>query len=376
MEARRLRFKLEKYYETEGRADTVHVLFRKGCYVPAFAEKPASDEARGGVFELPNLNTIDNLAAFAHYARGRHHLGSWTPDGIAESISCFSQALREDGVCANAHAGLGTAWSLASLLGIMSLRDVAGKARECAAEAIKLRADCAEGHAVEAVVSALHDFVWQDAEVRLRRSIPMEPCNVGVRLMNGLCAALAGRPEEAAQELRKAQQYAPTSVTAHLAAGLACQLDGSEEEALADYRLAQDLAPELWAPHLAMGLLFAGQGRHEQAGEALAQASQLSPHNPNVMCAQVYAQAAAARAGAARQAMAELADVATRQYVPPLCLSLAHSALGEMDAALEYLERAYEERSPWLSLVRTLPAFATLRADARYPALVARIGLA
>src|SRR6476620_11332499 len=39
VEARRLRYKLEKYYETEGRDHTVHILFRKDCYVPSFATK-------------------------------------------------------------------------------------------------------------------------------------------------------------------------------------------------------------------------------------------------------------------------------------------------------------------------------------------------
>src|SRR4051812_48951036 len=37
VEARRLRYKLERYYETEGQNDTVLLQFRKGCYVPSFS---------------------------------------------------------------------------------------------------------------------------------------------------------------------------------------------------------------------------------------------------------------------------------------------------------------------------------------------------
>src|ERR1035441_9439172 len=36
VEARRLRYKLEEYYRTEGREDSVRIVLRKGSYVPIF----------------------------------------------------------------------------------------------------------------------------------------------------------------------------------------------------------------------------------------------------------------------------------------------------------------------------------------------------
>jgi len=73
---------------------------------------------------------------------------------------------------------------------------------------------------------------------------------------------------------------------------------------------------------------------------------------------------------------AELNDLAAKQYVPAICLCLANNAIGEREQAIRNLEEAYEERSPWLGLVRLLPAFNAVRNDSRYPALCARIGLA
>lgn len=376
VEARRLRYKLDRYYETEGREDTVHIQFRKGCYIPGFANKRAGEHLSDDVFQFPHLSTIEDPHAFALYAKGRSHLGRWTADGIAESISCFSQALVEEPDCHGAHAGLASAWTLAGLLGLMPAKDVMAKARKSAAEAIAIKPDCAEANSVQGILAALHDFEWNDAEDRLRRAIPMNPCDGETRLWYGLNALFGGRFQDAIREMRKAQQSNPTSLTAHLATGFAYQLARAYDEALLQYRLAHDISPASYAPHFAMGLLFTEQQMFEQAHHSLSQAAQLSPRNPNVMAALVYSHFAAGRIEPARQVLAELTDLAARQYVPAIAQCLAYTCSGDTETAIHKLEDAYHERSPWLALVRLIPAFSRLRDDSRFPALTARIGLA
>lgn len=375
VEARRLRYKLDRYYETEGIADGTFIQFRKGCYVPLFSNKRAGDPQQADIFAFPHLNIIENPHSFALYAKARSHMGRWTPDGIAESISCFTQAVAEDPGCAEAKSGLAAAWTLAGLLGILPARDVMPKAKASSMDAILARPECAEGHAIQGIATAIFDYDWNDAEPKLCRAISMRQCGPELRLWYGLWALLSGRNEDAIRELRKAQQSEPTSVTAHLAAGFAYQLAKASDEAMMQYRLAQEIEPGCYAPHLAMGLLFTEQRVFEQAHHALSHASQMSPRNPNIMAVLVYSHASAGRTDAARQVLGEMKDIAGRQYVPPFTLALAHSALGETEQAVERLEQAYEERSSWLALVRMLPCFAAVRNDARYPALLARIGL-
>src|ERR1700674_3984539 len=45
VEARRLRYKLDEYYRTEGREDPVRVLLRKGSYVPIFEYRQAGSSS-------------------------------------------------------------------------------------------------------------------------------------------------------------------------------------------------------------------------------------------------------------------------------------------------------------------------------------------
>lgn len=51
-------------------------------------------------------------------------------------------------------------------------------------------------------------------------------------------------------------------------------------------------------------------------------------------------------------------------------------ALGELDAAFEWLEKAYQERRGWLAYLNIEPLLEGLRADPRFRRLVERMRLA
>ena len=61
---------------------------------------------------------------------------------------------------------------------------------------------------------------------------------------------------------------------------------------------------------------------------------------------------------------------------PPERLAILHAALGETDAAVAELARAYDERSFDLPRALRDPAFDSLRDDPRFRRVVARVGVA
>jgi hypothetical protein len=176
VEARRLRYKLERYYEAEGQSDSVLIQFRKGCYVPSFSSRNTiTDELTPGSLDIPHLNLIRNPQAFGLFARGRQNLTKWTSEGVTAAIACFSQALEEDPECVGAYAGLGTAWVVASVLGILPAREAVPKARERAEQAAMLRSALPEAHAILGFVRAAYDWEWNEAEPILRRAVQSNP---------------------------------------------------------------------------------------------------------------------------------------------------------------------------------------------------------
>ena len=376
VEARRLRYKLERYYEAEGQSDPVLIQFRKGCYVPAFSSRTAfGDDLLGAGMEVPHLQVIGNAQAFALFARGRYGLSRWTPESIDDAISCFTQALAEDPDCVGAYSGLGAAWMIAGLLGFKPASEVMPKARARAEQAVVLRPNLPEPHAVLGFVRAAYEWEWNDAEPLMRRAIQFAPHDPAPRLWYGLYSALAGRADRATHEAHRGQQASPTSLSAHMAMGFACHMGANYDDAVLHYRLAQELDPTFYPAHLALGLMFADQDIPERALESLSEANRLRPSNPLTLAVLAYANARAGRHAEAVAFCEELESLRGSRSVPPVARALACASAGDISAASAALEQALEERSPWLACLPGMRAFEPLRNTDAYQKVAGAIRL-
>ncbi len=58
----------------------------------------------------------------------------------------------------------------------------------------------------------------------------------------------------------------------------------------------------------------------------------------------------------------------------PQSVAYVYAALGDADAAFEWMEKAFERRSLQVTWIRAHPSFDPLRSDPRYDDLLRRIG--
>ena len=68
-------------------------------------------------------------------------------------------------------------------------------------------------------------------------------------------------------------------------------------------------------------------------------------------------------------------DLSKPRYVPPFGIALIYEGLGDKAQALEWLERAYEDRSFFLTYIKVDPRFDSLRGEPRFQDLLRRMGL-
>ena len=68
-------------------------------------------------------------------------------------------------------------------------------------------------------------------------------------------------------------------------------------------------------------------------------------------------------------------ELSERRVVTPIFVTTIYAALGEQDAAFEWIERAFNERTPALTHIKADPRFETLRADARFSVWLQRMGM-
>ena len=77
----------------------------------------------------------------------------------------------------------------------------------------------------------------------------------------------------------------------------------------------------------------------------------------------------------AREILRQLGDRATRERVPPYHFAYIHTGLGEQDAAIDWLERGYEERAGGIYGVKGSFLFTTLHGHPRFKALLRKLHL-
>jgi hypothetical protein len=85
----------------------------------------------------------------------------------------------------------------------------------------------------------------------------------------------------------------------------------------------------------------------------------------------------AARAGRAKEARGWLREAEGRGKgkTQPRTLALVHLALGERDAAIEWLKKACDQRPFGANYLKSDPVWDDLRPDPRFMALLARLKL-
>jgi hypothetical protein len=71
----------------------------------------------------------------------------------------------------------------------------------------------------------------------------------------------------------------------------------------------------------------------------------------------------------------EVSQLAEHRQVNTFWLAMTQMALGDRDQTFQLLDRCYEERSPWLTWLKSDPALDPLRSDPRFADLLRRMGL-
>jgi len=88
---------------------------------------------------------------------------------------------------------------------------------------------------------------------------------------------------------------------------------------------------------------------------------------------------ARARAGSYQQAEAVLQDLlkikaSEDQYISSRAIAAVYTGMGDKESALDWLERAYQERAAWMSFLQVEPIWDPLRDERRFQEIVTKIG--
>jgi hypothetical protein len=97
--------------------------------------------------------------------------------------------------------------------------------------------------------------------------------------------------------------------------------------------------------------------------------------NPQPKGSLGHAYGLAGKPGKAQKIVDELLTRAKTEYVSAWAIAVIYIGMGETDRAMEWLEKAYQDRNASLVWLKVNPEFDPIRSDPRFKDLLARLKL-
>ena len=320
----------------------------------------------------------DSIEAYHAYLKGRYYWNKRTDKDVKRGLEYFNQAIERDPCYALAYAGLADSYIIRGSFGIAALppREAFPRAKEAAAKALDIDDTLAEAHASLAVALAQYDWDWFNALKEFKRAIQLQPNYATAHHWYAFIYLTAmGRLDEAIAEERRAQEFEPLSLIINTNVGTLLYLARQYDRAIDQYQKALEIDPNFVIAHWMLGLAYEQKTMYKESVAELQTAVALSGRNSITLALLGHVYAGSGKKAEALKVLDELNELSKRSYVSSYRVAAIYDGLEEREQAFEWLQRAYEERDPWLVFLKLDPVLDNLRSDARFADLVRRVGL-
>jgi serine/threonine-protein kinase len=327
----------------------------------------------GGAFDARPATA--DFAAFDLYQRARYLLKQRSQALVARAIEHLESAVRLDPRFAAAWSELAGAYVRRRQLVFDAAEREPGPAKSAAQRAIALEPEAGPAYAILAGLAYIVDFDWAAAEALFGRALAAAPRDVGVRSAFASFLMYSARFEESLREYDVIQALDP------LEPAIRCN-----KGALYFYWRRYDRAETLLAQALEMApqdvyaqlLLADTYAQSDRAEDSLAASRQLAALAPDYANAHVYHARALYLLGRSAEADTIMGE-ARRRFddgsISEYEEAMLHVARREIGAALDCLERHAQRRANGAHCMALDPTFASLHRDARWRAMLERVGL-
>ena len=306
---------------------------------------------------------------------GREQWNRRTAEGFFGAIESFMAAIAIDPTYAEAFAGLSDTYSLAAQYLHLQPTDAIPLARQAAERALELDTTLAEAYTSLGEVLFLQRE-WNGAETAYRRAVGLSPgYAIGHHFLGWFLSSM-GRHNDAIRSLERARDLDPLSAPIRSDLASAFMYAGRYAPARAEIERVNAIQPGFFRSAWILSMLDILEGHLDDAIEAGADLGVDWWAGP---LGEAHPLAAAGRESEARALIREsLATIGDPDAASPyyyLQLATVYVALGDYDAAIEWVERHVDSgvgAGPISLLV--WPFFDPLRDDPRFIALVDRMG--
>ena len=317
----------------------------------------------------------ENPAAYQDYLTGRFYWNKRTKEGLLKGLEFFNKAIEKDPRYALAYAGLADSYALMGRYSYLSPMEAYPKGLQAAERALDIDKTLGEAHTSLAFIKRYYDFDWIAAEKEFMLALEFSPNYATARHWYALQLSVLGRHGEALAEIKRAVELDPVSLIINTNLAWVQYFARDYDRAIESFKKTLEMDPDYALAHERLGQAFLEKGLFVEAIAELEKAVNFSPGNTEILAALGHGLAVSGKREEARKILEELNELSKHSYVSAYDKATIYLGLGDDDKALEYLEKAYEERASYVSIIKADPRLKRLHTNPRFIALLKKMSL-
>jgi DNA-binding winged helix-turn-helix (wHTH) protein/TolB-like protein/Flp pilus assembly protein TadD len=317
----------------------------------------------------------ENAEAYQLYLKGRYFLNKRTAQGIQKAIEYFQQALELDQNDALAFSGLADCYLQSIYFTSKSPNELISKGRALARKALEIDETLGEAHALHSILIDA-EWDWNEALKEGQLAIGLSPGSARAHHLFAFILVKQGRFDEALAEITKAKDFDPLNLVISADIAEILRFAGRYDEAIEQCHKTLELDPNFSMAYAHLGFAYLAKGLYKEALGPLQRAVELEGEGSVRMIQLAIGYGFAGQKDKAQEFLRKLKKRAKTEYVDPMWIAGIYAAIGARDEALDWIEKAYDERSPTAPALLVDSRFKTLRSEPRYQAVLSRMGLA
>ena len=308
-------------------------------------------------------------AAYEAYLMGQSHARRLTRPELDRALQYYETAIRLDPNFALAHSGASRVWAGRLQVGLITREQEAGRADAALARALALDPLLPEGHMALGNRATWAEWDWEAAGASFRRAIDLNPSLAEAHMFHSHYLYIVHRPREGAAAIQRALELDPMNDLVQQFYGMTLRFERRYEDGLAHARQVLQTTPNSPGAWNALAENLYQLHRYDES--LTAQRNAIGARgNPDVAAALAPAPGDSAYPAAIRR----LAD--TRARLQQVWVAAQdYIRIGEVDRALDLLERGYDMRNQNMPYISVAPIFDSVRQHPRFRALLQRMQL-
>lgn len=313
--------------------------------------------------------------AYQAFLRGRYFCNQFTDEALVKAAEAYREAVAFDPDYALAHVGLADYYVWSAIFGMIPSDEAYRRAKASAEHALRANDSLGEAYTILAMITLLYEWNWPLAGQLVCRALELNPNYYYAHECYANYFASQGIFDEALNQIALAEELDPLSPRAKLMTAWVLYQARDFAAAVAKSEQANEMKSEFPQGLLHLGNALTQTGE-DPAGAitALQKSSEIWKDGMMPKYMLCYALAAAGRREEAGEVLETIEKAAAAGYVKPYFVAMSHAALGDLDAAFRWFEKAVAERNEWLIWFGTDPKLDRLRRDPRYAEILRKTG--